>query len=218
MTRSIFVFVALALTGCHPSTPPPRGQAPEAGEAPAAAASPDGGGADRPEATAPPEPVTSKEQTMLPMSDQFLPSALTPAQLDEVEVFLGYFSPKTGAGRQEIRIKGTGEVQLLRTTAYDQPEELREAEVPRPAAQRMLEVLEDEGFFGLEDMYEQELPHGGRLMVRVTMPGGHAKQVAVDVLPEHRPPYAFARAIGAIKLVAGLATPEALGHRFFATL
>ena len=151
-------------------------------------------------------------------SSDALPSTLSPEQLDEVEVFYAFLSPKTGAGRQEIRIKGNGQVQLLRSMAYDQPEETREAKAPREVAHRMIGVLEDQGFFALEDAYPQQPPTGGRFVVRVTLLGGNVKQVMLDVVPDDRPPPAFAGAVAAIKLVAGLATPEAMHHRFLSTL
>lgn len=173
---------------------------------------------ETPTASTPPEPTPVAEENSMPFSSDVLPSKLSDEQLDQVEVKYSFLSPKTGAGRQEIHVKGSGEVKLLRTMAYDQPEELREAQAPADAARRMLDVMEDEGFFALDDEYEQEPPHGGRFIVRVTLPGGVVKEVAVDVLPDHRPPHAFARAVGAIKLVAGMATPEALHHRFLSTL
>ncbi|MEM7157972.1 MAG: hypothetical protein AAF799_34340 [Myxococcota bacterium] len=166
----------------------------------------------------PAAPTPATKEPAMPFSDDVLPSKLSVEQLDKVEVRYSFMSPKTGAGRQELHIKGSGEVKLLRTMAYDQPEELREGQAPADAARRMLEVMEDEGFFTLEDEYEQEPPHGGTFIVQVVFPGGQAKSVAVDVVPDHRPPDAFARAVGAIKLVAGLATPEALHHRFLPTL
>lgn len=211
-TLTLTLGLALVLTACRspsvsvgdagptPDPPPP---------APAAVAPP-------PSTTA--TEVTPKETAMLPASDDVLPSALGPEQLDQVELVYSFISPKTGAGRQEIHIKGTGAVQLLRTMAYDHPEQTIDAQAPRDATHRMLDVIEDGGFFALEDVYEQEPPHGGRLIIRVTLPGGHVKQVAVDVVPDHRPPHGFERAVGAIKLVAGLSTPEALHHRFLSTL
>ena len=210
------LLLGLALAGCRSSAPSlddpdPTGSAtPKPADVATPAAAPE-------PAPAPSEPAEAKEPTMS-FSTDALPSKLSLEQLDQVEVKYSFMSPKTGAGRQELHIKGSGEVKLLRTMAYDKPEEVREAQAPVEATRRMLEVMEDEGFFMLEDVYEQEPPHGGTFIVQVTIPGGHVKQVAVDVVPDHRPPDAFARAVGAIKLVAGMATPEALHHRFLSTL
>lgn len=213
--RASMLGLGLALLACRSSAPSLDDPDPARSDQPRPA------DVTIPTASAPPErpdPTPVAEEPSMPFSSDFLPSKLSDEQLDHVEVKYSFLSPKTGAGRQEIHIKGSGEVKLLRTLAYDQPEELRETRAPAGAARSMLDVMEDEGFFALDDEYELEPPNGGRFIVRVTFPGGHVKEVAVDVLPDHRPPQAFARTVGAIKLVAGMATPEALHHRFLSTL
>lgn len=218
--RACLLLAVLSLA-CRASTP----GLDESGRASSDRSRDAGAGAEPPpstpptaETTAQPTAETTAPRPTMSFSTDALPSTLSPEQLDQVEVFYAFLSPKTGAGRQELRIKGNGDVQLLRSMAYDQPAETRDAKAPREVAHRMLDVMEDEGFFGLEDVYEQQPPTGGRFIVRVTLPGGNVKQVAVDVVPEERPPAAFAGAVAAIKLVAGLATPEAMHGRFWSTL
>jgi hypothetical protein len=149
--------------------------------------------------------------------DEPLAFGLTQEQLPHVQFFVRYASPKTGAGRQEIHLRGTGEVTLLRTRAYDKPEELVEGRAPLAAVARLLDVTETEGFFALEDEYPRER-HGGRYTLRITLPD-REKQVVVAVqLPEHHPPQAFSHVLGALKLVAALGTRDAAHHRFLSTL
>lgn len=149
--------------------------------------------------------------------DEALPLGLRAEDLPNVEVFLNYLSPKTGMGRQELTIRGDGTVVLLRTMAHNKPEELVEATVPTALIVRLLGVIETEGFMALDDAYPAQRS-GGRYNFRVTLPSG-VKQVMVELeLPKHHPPTPFSRAFGAAKLVAALATPDALHHRFLKTL
>lgn len=149
--------------------------------------------------------------------DEVLPFGLKVEQLPEVEVSVRYQSPKTGAGRQQLIIRGTGEVLLVRTMAYDKPEEIVEARAPLLAVVRMLGLVESEEFFTLDDEYPLD-HHAGRYTLRVKLPA-QEKQVVVAVkMREHQPPQAFSHVLGAMKLVAGLATTEALHHRFLFTL
>lgn len=149
--------------------------------------------------------------------DEVLPFGLKVEQLPEVEVSVRYQSPKTGAGRQQLIIRGSGEVALVRTMAFDKPEEIVEARAPLLAVVRMLGVIETEEFFALDDEYPQQR-HGGRYTLHVKLPS-QEKQVMVAVqMREHQPPQAFSHVLGAMKLVAGLATREALHHRFLFTL
>lgn len=171
-------------------------------------------------ATAPPAsviPSPSKPGMQQPQ-DTTLSFALSTEQLGEVEIFMAYLSSKTGAGRQEIRISGSGEVQLLRTVAYDKPELTQGGHVSKSVIVALLTTIELERFFALQDKYPQDLPGGGRFVIRVGFPGGRSKQVAVDVPADYRPPGAFAHTMGAIKLTARLGHPDATRHKFFPRL
>jgi hypothetical protein len=142
------------------------------------------------------------------------PFGLTPETLADVELFYGFQSAKTGAGKQEIVIHGDGAVRLFFSQSrYDEEPQVREGRLPEEVVVRLLEVVEEQHLFHLEDHYPPEGPSRGGWIIRVDLPD-KSKRVAV----EGTHPPSFERVAGAIKLAAGLALPEALGGRFFPTL
>lgn len=147
-----------------------------------------------------------------------LPLSLTEEQLPEVEVFFAAISAKTGAGRQEMTVTGAGKLSLLRTRAYDQPEELRDANVPGQLVLALLATLEASGFFGLGDDYPADDPAAGAYLLRVTLPDGRMKQTRVELRPDAPPPAAFARSMGALALVARVSLPDAMRERFLSAI
>ncbi len=144
---------------------------------------------------------------------QILPFNLTKSTLPEVEILYGFYSAKTGAGKQEITISGKGKVQLLLTRSFSSEPEIREGVVSTDLVVRLLDLIEGEKFLNLNDHYPgHDAPHARRI-IRLSLPDA-TKTVSVDepVCPE------FERVAGAVKLLSGIALPETLGQRFFPNL
>jgi hypothetical protein len=142
-----------------------------------------------------------------------LPFNLTKSTLPEVELLYGFYSSKTGAGKQEITILGSGKVKLLLTRSFSSPPEIREGAVSTDLVVRLLDMIAGENFLTLNDHYPaHDAPHARRI-IRLSLPDV-TKTVIVDepVCPE------FERVAGAAKLLSGIALPEALGQRFFPNL
>lgn len=138
-----------------------------------------------------------------------LPFSLAPEALPEAEVMYGLYSSKSGAGVEELYLHGNGRVVLRRTAAYNAPAEVLESELPVPVFVRLLELMEDQRFVGLEDAYPSDHP-GLRRIVRFTAPGA-GKTVAVDNEGVAR----FERVVSGILFAASLAEPAVLQRRFF---
>jgi len=141
-----------------------------------------------------------------------LPFNLTQADLPRVEVFYAFYSGKTGAGKQELKVKAAG-VTLLRTRSMDAAPEIREAPLPPQAIWRLLDVLAEENVFGLEEEYPAPADPYYRRLLRVTIPG-RTKSVIV----EGPAPAEFERITGALRFAASMALPETLLRRFFPNL
>lgn len=142
-----------------------------------------------------------------------LPFNLTSSDLKNVEILYAFYSAKTGAGKQEITITGTGKIKLLLTRSYSSPPEVREGTVSPELASRLLDFIAGENFLTLNDRYpSHDAPHARRV-IRLTLPDG-GKTVLVDepICPE------FERIAGAVKFVAGVGLPEALHQQFFPNL
>ena len=145
-----------------------------------------------------------------------LPFALKPEQLAGVEIVYKYQSYKTGAGKQEIRLRGDGQVRLVKTRAYNLPEEALEGKLQRMHLIRLLELAEDVNFFGMEAEYKgpNADPYWKRMItIRLTDGRQHTVGVTNDHL--HVP---YEQLAGAIRGVSALAVPEVLKHRFFPNL
>jgi hypothetical protein len=139
---------------------------------------------------------------------------LTVQDVSKVQILYGFYSAKTGAGKQEILISGDGTVRLYLTKSmYDTRPESRQGKVSTDVILRLLNVIEGENFFGLEDHYPPTHDPHARRVLRMTLPN-REKTVMVD---EPRCPE-FERVAGAVKLAAGIALPEALNQRFFPNL
>lgn len=159
------------------------------------------------------EPQLVNKPTM-PDTQLAWPFGLTPETLSDVELSYGFQSSKTGAGQQDIVIRGDGHVRLFFSRSmYDEEPQVREGQLPQEVILRLLEVVEEQDFFYLEDHYPPEGPSRGGWIIHVALPDS-SKRVAV----EGTHPPAFERAAGAIKLAAGLALPEALRGRLFPIL
>ena len=134
--------------------------------------------------------------------------------LDQVEVLLAFYSAKTGAGKQEITLRGDGLVRLFLTrSSQDKSPKILEGHCDPASILRLLDLMEGLGIFGLpEEMPSDGHPHARRLL-EVKLPG-RFKRIALDE-PGN---YSIEQIIGAVKLAAGLCLPEALNHRFFPNL
>ena len=145
-----------------------------------------------------------------------LPFDLKADQLAAVEIFHAFYSGKTGAGKQEVTLRGDGSVHLMKTRAYNLPEETLDGKLQRMNFIRLLEVAEEVNFPGLAEDYK---PLSGdpywRRVIRLTLPGGRVHTVAVQ---NDAPQREFERLAGAIRVVASMAVPEMLNHRFFPNL
>jgi hypothetical protein len=142
-----------------------------------------------------------------------LPFGLNRADLGKVEIMYGFYSAKTGAGRQELAILGSGKVSLLMTRSGESVPSIVEGHLEEKMIVGLLAFMADQGFVGFEELYpSHDGPHARRVL-RLSLPSG-TKTVALD-----EPGFpAFEIVAGAIKYAAGVAVPEALGQRFFPNL
>jgi hypothetical protein len=148
-------------------------------------------------------------------TESTLPMGITDEMpLQKIQLVYGFYSAKTGAGRQELTILADGTITLFYSRSYnDQNPKLLEAKCDKDQVLRLLDFLEGMGFFGLPDEFSSnDHPHARRLL-KFSMPG-REKVVAVDE-PGN---YAIEQCIGAIKLCAGICIPEAINQRFFPNL
>jgi hypothetical protein len=142
-----------------------------------------------------------------------LPFELSRTDLALVRLTYASFSAKTGAGKSEITLSGTGTVKLLQESGSDDPHPaVIEQSLPLPIFARILDLMEEENFFALEELYRRTGPTPtGTLVIELTLPE-RSKKVMVEQ-PASCP--AFDRIAGAIKMGVGLVLPAALQNRFF---
>jgi hypothetical protein len=143
-----------------------------------------------------------------------LPFDLSKDDLPSVNIFFAYYSAKTGAGKQEIIIMGNGAVKLVYTKSmYDEKPETRDGKISLDNIIHLLDVLEEENIFALEDHYPTKGDPRARRILRLSLPG-RTKTVIMEgsCVPE------FERMTGAIKFAVGTALPEVFQHRFFPNL
>ena len=134
--------------------------------------------------------------------------------LNDIELTLGFYSSKTGAGSQEISVRADGTIKLFYSRSYDDSNpKVIEGRCAGEQVLRLFDFLEGMGFFGLPDEFSSNAPTHARRLLKFSMPG-RQKVVAVDE-PGN---YAIEQCIGAIKLCIGLCIPEAINQRFFPNL
>lgn len=172
-------------------------------------------GSGEPLKKSPPKTETRKGPTMMIEETPYLPFGIgkdTP--LDKIEILLAFYSAKTGAGKQEITLRGDGTVRLFFSRSMqDKTPKHMEATCEPGTVLRLLDLMEGLGLFGLPDEVPSEgHPHARRLL-EVRLPD-RMKRIALDE-PGN---YAIEQMIGAVKLAAGSCIPEALNHRFFPNL
>ncbi|MDQ3003192.1 MAG: hypothetical protein M3Y08_18265 [Fibrobacterota bacterium] len=161
------------------------------------------------------DPLKAKEKVMTLEEIPYLPFGLdkdTP--LDQVEVSLAFHGAKTGAGKQEITLRGDGLVRLFfsRSTQDKAPKTI-EGQCNPESILRLLDFMEGNGLFGLPDVVASHGHQHARRLLQVKVPG-RMKQIGVDE-PGLQ---AVEQMIGAVMLVAGQCAPEALNNRFFPNL
>jgi hypothetical protein len=142
------------------------------------------------------------------------PFGLSEQDQGKVKIFLALHSPKTGAGKQRIEIEGNGDLRLVRSANREAPEETVSGKVKPNEVTALLIMLENEGLLGMELEYKGKTMYSMRRQISLTLPSGE-KSVYAD--HDVAPP-AFERMAGAIQLLAGMGTPQALNHRFLAGL
>jgi hypothetical protein len=139
------------------------------------------------------------------------PFGLSAQDLPKAKVFLAGYSPKTGAGKERIEILGTGEVRLVRSDNYEAPEEVVSAKIKPTDVAALLTLIESEGFLQMEREYKGNSVYSMRSHISLSLPSGE-KSVFADNIAA---PPAFERMVGAIKALAGMASPLALNHQYF---
>jgi hypothetical protein len=134
--------------------------------------------------------------------------------LEKVELTYGFYSSKTGAGRQELTFIADGTVRLFYSCTYnDSNPKVIEVKCSCEKVISLFDFLEGMGFYGLPDEFSSNDPSYARRLMKFSMPG-REKIVVVDE-PGN---YAIEQCIGAIKFCAGLCAPEAINQRFFPNL
>jgi hypothetical protein len=161
----------------------------------------------------PPDPAEKKDGKPMEQSAAPLPFNLKPSDLPGAKILVSQYSPKTGAGKQQIEIHADGTVRVIRTVNYEAPEEVLMGKVTQPQALVLFTYIESENFLQLDEDYKTGKV-SARRQLELTLPG-QTKSVWTDY--EMTPP-AFNRIVGAIKLLAGIAVPKSLGHDFLTSL
>lgn len=133
---------------------------------------------------------------------------------ESTRIEYAYYSAKTGAGRQELRIEGSGVVKLFLTRSANDPRPAtQQGIVPRDAVGALVNFMIGEGFLQLKDHYET----AGRLLsqrVLRLINGTQSKTVELDEPVSVE----FEQFAGAVKLAAALGVAEVLNQRFFPNL
>jgi hypothetical protein len=112
-------------------------------------------------------------------------------------------------------MRGDGLVRLVKSRAYNMPEEAMEGKLQRMNFIRLLEMAEELNFLGMEEDYRSGGDPYWKRTIRLKLSGGREHAVGVTNDHLHVP---FEQLAGAIRLVASLALPEVLKKRFFLNL
>jgi hypothetical protein len=130
--------------------------------------------------------------------------------LDGVVISYEVQAGKSGAGREAIRIEGSGDVVLLRTESADAQPQTLSGKVSPDAVARLLELFASARFTALDASYEGTGPLQGSRSVTIR---AGATQHAVVMIGGGT--FRANEFVGAIKVVAGLAVPAATEGTFF---
>lgn len=154
-----------------------------------------------------------KKGTEMNATQSALPFGLNETDLPKVEVMYAFYSAKTGAGKQELTVSGSGKVTLLLTRTMGDNPTIREGTIDPKIVARLLDFMADQGFLGFADHYPAHHDPHARRVLRLVLPA----QTKTVMLDEPGFP-AFEMVAGATKFAASLALPETLNHRFFPNL
>ena len=143
-----------------------------------------------------------------------LPFNLSKDDLASVDILYAYYSAKTGAGKQELIITGNGIVKLFLTRSmYDEAPKTKEGKLALETIILLLDIMEGENFFGLEDFYPPaDDPHARRVL-KLSLPDR-----TKTVILEGSCVAEFERIASAVKFAVGTALPDAINNRFFPNL
>jgi hypothetical protein len=140
-----------------------------------------------------------------------LPFGIKPEQLSTVVIRLRVASTKPNSGWDEIVIGGDGKVTLRAAVMANEPVKELSGKVDPLQVTRLLELLRAEGIEKWQEEYPARSSDYVAKVLTVEVNKVRQKEVVVA-----RPEFPeFARVYGAIKLLAGLARPEALSGGFF---
>jgi hypothetical protein len=141
-----------------------------------------------------------------------LPFGLTDKDLPNVEIMYAFNSAKTGAGKQELTLRGSGKVTLLLTRTMGGKPVVLEGHVDPKIVACLLDFMAGQEFLKFEDTYPAHDASANRVL-QLVLPN-QTKTVMLE-----GPGFtAFEMVAGATKFAAALALPEALNHRFFPNL
>jgi hypothetical protein len=138
---------------------------------------------------------------------------MSPEDIEKIEIMYSFNSGKTGAGRQEIWIYGNGSVKLVFSKNMDTPSQELTGKVDKLVVHRLLELMQEYGWDNLPSSHAKEGLTGSKRMLILQTP--HVKKTFEAIGAGSRE---FEAISAAVKLVASLALPETLLHKFFPNL
>jgi hypothetical protein len=145
----------------------------------------------------------------LAKAEESLPYGLKPAELKQVRIFLSNSVKKTGFGKEQLEISGTGEVTISHSKNLEAPLESLSGKVPQDRVVALLSYMESNGFTDMQDGYSANSMYESVRFVRLTLPGKEKGVYAEDPLAPHE----FIRIYGAVKFLAGTALPICLDRK-----
>lgn len=151
-----------------------------------------------------------------PLQDRrYYPFGLSPiSDLDQVTIMLAFYSAKSGAGRQEVRISGTGATELFysRSRTDDKPQVLH-TKLDSDDVLTLLTMMEEKNFLAMDDhIPADDHPHARRA-IELRLPG---KQKSVR--SDQPGVYAFEQLVGALRALVARHEPRILRQQFFPNL
>jgi hypothetical protein len=138
-----------------------------------------------------------------------LPFGLKSSELNGVRIFLSNSVKKTGYGKEQLEITGTGDVEISRSENYKAPLISLNGKISQAHFLALLSYMESNGFAGMgEDFSAHSMYEHGRY-IHLTLPTGEKGVYAED----SKAPREFIRIYGAVKFLAGIGVPECLDRK-----